>query len=289
MDGMEKVAWCACFLFLALMVVRLRTKRRGDNNGGVKLPPGPWRLPLVGNLHQVMARGPLVHRTMADLARRLDAPLMSLRLGEVPVVVASSADAAREITKTHDVAFATRPWSSTIRVMMSDGVGLVFAPYGALWRQLRKIAMPGEAVNVSERIAALVSDAAVRTIIGDRFERRDEFLEGLAEGIKITSGFSLGDLFPSSRLASFIGGTTRRAEANHRKNFELMECALKQHEEKRAAAAAAAAGAVEDDEDIVDVLLRIQKEGSLQVPLTMGNIKAVVLRDIGKYASMSDG
>ncbi|KAF2943481.1 hypothetical protein DAI22_02g066800 [Oryza sativa Japonica Group] len=308
MDGMEKVAWCACFLFLALMVVRLRTKRRGDNNGGVKLPPGPWRLPLVGNLHQVMARGPLVHRTMADLARRLDAPLMSLRLGEVPVVVASSADAAREITKTHDVAFATRPWSSTIRVMMSDGVGLVFAPYGALWRQLRKIAMvellsarrvqsfrriredevgrlvaavaaaqPGEAVNVSERIAALVSDAAVRTIIGDRFERRDEFLEGLAEGIKITSGFSLGDLFPSSRLASFIGGTTRRAEANHRKNFELMECALKQHEEKRAAAAAAAAGAVEDDEDIVDVLLRIQKEGSLQVPLTMGNIKAVVL------------
>uniref|UniRef100_A0A0E0G2P0 Cytochrome P450 n=1 Tax=Oryza nivara TaxID=4536 RepID=A0A0E0G2P0_ORYNI len=285
------VAWCACFLFLALMVVRLRTKRRGDNNGGVKLPPGPWRLPLVGNLHQVMARGPLVHRTMADLARRLDAPLMSLRLGELRVVVASSADAAREITKTHDVAFATRPWSSTIRVMMSEGVGLVFAPYGALWRQLRKIAMvellsarrvqsfrriredevgrlvaavaaapAAQPVNVSERIAALISDSAVRTIIGDRFERRDEFLEGLAEAIKITSG-----------------GTTRRAEANHRKNFELMECALKQHEEKRAAAAAAAAGAVEDDEDIVDVLLRIQKEGSLQVPLTMGNIKAVVL------------
>uniref|UniRef100_A0A0D9YNE9 Cytochrome P450 n=1 Tax=Oryza glumipatula TaxID=40148 RepID=A0A0D9YNE9_9ORYZ len=315
MDGMEKLAWCACFLLLALMVVRLTTKRRRDNNGGVRLPPGPWRLPLVGNLHQVMARGPLVHRTMADLSRRLDAPLMSLWLGEVPVVVASSADAAREITKTHDVAFATRPWSSTIRVMMSDGVGLVFAPYGALWRQLRKIAMvellsarrvqsfrriredevgrlvaavaaaqPGEAVNVSERIAALVSDAAVRTIIGDRFERRDEFLEGLAEGIKITSGFSLGDLFPSSRLASFVGGTTRRAEANHRKNFELIECALKQHEEKRAATAA---GAVEDDEDIADVLLRIQKEGSLQVPLTMGNIKAVVLDLFGAGSETS--
>ncbi|EEE56457.1 hypothetical protein OsJ_05658 [Oryza sativa Japonica Group] len=236
---------------------------------------------------------------MADLARRLDIRAADVTQAQsansASRVVASSTDAAcREFTKTHDVKFATRPWSSTVRVLMADGSAR--SPWwscsaraassrsaasgrkrsAALLPPLRR-AQPGEAVNVSERIAALVSDAAVRTIIGDRFERRDEFLEGLAEGIKITSGFSLGDLFPSSRLASFIGGTTRRAEANHRKNFELMECALKQHEEKRAAAAAAAAGAVEDDEDIVDVLLRIQKEGSLQVPLTMGNIKAVVL------------
>ena len=195
--------------------------------------------------------------------------------------------------------------------MMSEGVGLVFAPYGALWRQLRKIAMvellsarrvqsfrgiredevgrlvaavaaasaaqPGEAVNVSERIAVLIADSVVRALMGDRFDRRDEFLDQLAERVKITSGFSLGDLFPSSRLASFVGGTTRRAEANHRKNFELIECALRQHEERRAArAGAAAAGAVDDDEDLVDVLLRIQKEGKLEVPLTMGNINAVI-------------
>jgi hypothetical protein len=303
-------------LFLALLSITLvlhkvARKASGDGAGKPRLPPGPWRLPVIGNLHQVAMGGPLVHRTMADLARRLDAPLMSLRLGEVPVVVASSADAAREITKTHDVAFATRPWSSTVRVLMSDGVGLVFAPYGALWRQLRKIAMvellsarrvqsfrgiredevgrlvaavaaasaaqPGEAVNVSERIAVLIADSVVRALMGDRFDRRDEFLDQLAERVKITSGFSLGDLFPSSRLASFIGGTTRRAEANHRKNFELIECALRQHEERRAArAGAAAAGAVDDDEDLVDVLLRIQKEGKLEVPLTMGNINAVI-------------
>jgi hypothetical protein len=293
-------------LFVALLVL-LKVVRKASGNGAagrLRLPPGPWRLPVIGNLHQVAMGGPLVHRTMADMARRLDAPLMSLRLGEIPVVVASSADAAREITKTHDVAFATRPLSSTIRVMVSDGEGLVFTPYGALWRRLRKVAMlellsarrvqsfrrvreeevgrlvaavaaaaaarPGEAVNLSQLIAELISDTAARTIIGDRFEKRQELLEGLTEGIRISSGFSLGDLFPSSRLANLIGGTTRRAEANHRKNLALIECALRQHEERRAA------GDEEDDEDLVDVLLRVQKEGGGEVPLTMGNVKVVI-------------
>ena len=98
----------------------------------------------------------------------------------------------------------------------------------------------------------------------------------LEEGLKLVSGFSLGDLFPSSPLVSFLSGTARRAHANHRKNFELMECAIKQHEEQRAAAAANGTDQ-EEEEDLVDVLLRVQKEGGLDVPLTMGIIKAVIL------------
>jgi hypothetical protein len=97
-------------------------------------------------------------------------------------------------------------------------------------------------VNVSERVAVLVTDSVVRVMIGDRFERREEFLEGLDEAIKITSGFNLSDLFLPSRLARLVGGTARQAEANHRKNFELMDCAIKQHEQRRAAIAAAARG-----------------------------------------------
>uniref|UniRef100_A0ACD5V4Z1 Uncharacterized protein n=1 Tax=Avena sativa TaxID=4498 RepID=A0ACD5V4Z1_AVESA len=306
---MEQLAFCLCILVTLLLppvLLKLVKRRRHD---GSNLPPSPWRLPVIGNLHQVMRGGPLVHRTMADLARRLEAPLMYLQLGEIRVVVASTAEAAREILKTHDANFATRPWNTTTRLLRADGEGLVFARYGALWRQLRKLcvvellsarrvrsfrrareeevrrlvdavansAASGVAVNISELITAAVAGSTMRSLVGDRFERREEFLEALAEIIKVGSGFSLDDMFPSWKLASAVGGMTRRAVANHRKTYELMDCVFRQHQQRKEAVVADSVTKDDEVEDLVDVLLRVQKEGGLEVPLTTGNIKAVIL------------
>ncbi|KAM0838302.1 hypothetical protein ACQ4PT_061079 [Festuca glaucescens] len=311
MATVELVAcWFCVVLALMLPCLLLKLWKRGDT-GVQNLPPSPWRLPVIGNLHQVMARGPLLHRALADLARRLDTPLMYLQLGEVPVVVASSPEAAREITKTHDLSFATRPWSPSVRVLVAggDAQGIMFARYGALWRQVRKIcvlellsarrvrlcrhvreeearrlvaaiaaaAAQGKAtVNVGERISAAMTDLVVRLVIGDRFDRPEEFLQVFKEGKKLATGkVSLGDLFPSSWIARLFSGNMRRAEANHRKMFELMDCAIRKHQERRAAG-----GNVEEEEDMVDVLLRLQNEDDdLEEPLTMGTIKAF-LRDL---------
>ncbi|XP_024969120.1 probable (S)-N-methylcoclaurine 3'-hydroxylase isozyme 2 [Cynara cardunculus var. scolymus] len=62
------------------------------------IPPGPWRWPIIGNMHQV---GKDPHVVTAVLAQR-HGPLISLHLGTQLLVVAASPEAALEILKTKD-------------------------------------------------------------------------------------------------------------------------------------------------------------------------------------------
>ncbi|KAG8042790.1 hypothetical protein GUJ93_ZPchr0320g33492 [Zizania palustris] len=116
-------------LLLAIPIVLFFTIRRSGQPRGAggkgRLPPGPWALPVIGHLHHLA--GDLPHRALRALARR-HGPLMLLRLGELQAVVASSPDAAREIMKTHDAAFASRPLSSMQRLAYQDALGIIFAP-----------------------------------------------------------------------------------------------------------------------------------------------------------------
>ncbi|CDY48166.1 BnaA06g16670D [Brassica napus] len=61
---------------------------------------------------------------------------MLLHFGRVPVLVVSSADAARDVLKTHDV-FASRPQSKIFEKLMYNGRDVAVAPYGEYWRQMK--------------------------------------------------------------------------------------------------------------------------------------------------------
>jgi hypothetical protein len=289
----------AAILVLPLLLLKLRARMHG---GETNLPPGPWRLPVIGSMHHLV--GALPHRAMWDLARRHGAPLMLLRLGELRVVVASSAAAARAVMKTHDAVLATRPLTATIRALTRDGIGVVFAPQGEHWRHLRKLSVTellsarrvrslrasreeeaatlvasvaslssdSEPVNVSSLLATYVTDSAVRAVVGDRIGDRDAFLECLDEGVKVAAGFTLADLFPSSRLARVFSGAGRRAETHAAKMSRLMNSVIEEHRARRSSAA----GAGDEERSILDVLLRIQTDGGLHVPLEIGTIRAVI-------------
>ncbi|KAL7117024.1 hypothetical protein ACP275_03G045100 [Erythranthe tilingii] len=56
-----------------------------------KLPPGPFPLPIIGNL-LLLGRNP--HRSLAKLSKTYG-PLMYLKLGTVQTIVASSPDMAK--------------------------------------------------------------------------------------------------------------------------------------------------------------------------------------------------
>jgi hypothetical protein len=253
-----------------------------------------------------------VHRALAVLARRWDAPVMYVRLGELHAVVVSSADAAREVIRENDTNFATRTMTATVRATVGDKVGLVLSPHGAMWRRLRRIcttellsarrvrsfrsiredeaahlaraiatdARSGERhqlVNVSELVSRFVSDTVLRAIMGERFRWRDEFMARLAKAMTRGAEFSAEDLFPSSRLLRAINGTVSQSKALNAKLFELVDRAIDQRRERKAGAAAEDDGA-NDARDLLDVLLRLQEhDDDLDCPLTMATMKAVIL------------
>ncbi|KAK1363205.1 hypothetical protein POM88_038766 [Heracleum sosnowskyi] len=66
-------------------------------------------------------------------------PLMLLHLGSVPTLVVSSAEAAQEVMKTHDLAFADRPRSKLNEKLLYNYKDVASAPYGEYWRQMKSI------------------------------------------------------------------------------------------------------------------------------------------------------
>jgi len=86
------------YVHVLLLGARRGKKRPAPTANASRLPPSPWRLPVIGNLHQL---GSLPHRSLRALAAA-HGPDMLLRLGQAPAVVVSSAGAAREVMQAQD-------------------------------------------------------------------------------------------------------------------------------------------------------------------------------------------
>ena len=118
-------------IFFSLFLIWLLQKRRIS----ARLPPGPYPWPIIGNLHQLRLPA---HRSLKGFADKYG-PILFLRLGSVPTVVVSSSEMAKQVLKTHDFIFASRPLTAAGRLIFYNWNNVIFAPYGDHWRQMRKI------------------------------------------------------------------------------------------------------------------------------------------------------
>ncbi|XP_068644096.1 premnaspirodiene oxygenase-like [Aristolochia californica] len=283
----------SCILFLFVR----KAKRPA---AGSKLPPGPRKLPIIGNIHNVV--GSLPQKVLRDLAQKYG-PLMHLRLGQLSVVVVSSPDIAKEMLKTHDLNFSQRPDMICTKIISYGYADLVFAPYGDLWRQLRKIcileilsakrvqsfdkireeettnlvqfisSIAGSPINLSKKLFILSIDIIARCIFGDRCDDQDGFKMTLEENIKFLGVFNVADLFPSSRWICVLSRTESKFQKTHRKLDKIVSNIIEAHQEKMRTRKDEGRDQVEY---LVDVLLRLQKHGDLQFELTLDNIKGVI-------------
>ncbi|KAK2985147.1 hypothetical protein RJ640_004828 [Escallonia rubra] len=284
---------------LALGSVQL-VKRFKAKNPTLRLPPGPLQLPLIGNMHNLV--GSLPHHILRDLAKKYG-PLTYLRLGEVPTVVVSSPEIAKEVMKTHDLIFAQRPYFLAARILSYDSTNIVFAPYGEYWRQLRKncimellsakrvktfraireeevsnviqeiLAKERTTINLSKKIFSLTYGITARAAFGEKGKDQELFLSLMEEIIELGSGFNIADMYPSVKWLEVISGLQPRFEKIHKKVDKILDNILNEHKNRTIMAT----GKGDANEDLVDVLIRYQKHGDLEFPLTDSNIKAVIL------------
>ncbi|KAL3512683.1 hypothetical protein ACH5RR_025400 [Cinchona calisaya] len=236
-----------------------------------KLPPGPNKLPIIGNLHKPhkLGVGKSPHRSFHHLSNE-HGPLMSLQIG-----------------------FKISYNSSNVS----------FAPYGEYWREVRKIvalellrtkrvqsfkAIRDEdvtcmvnfianhcsnnpPVNLSALALALSNNVVCRSAFGKSEFGKSKFFEILSETQELLGGVNIADYFPRMEWLNKFNGIKSRLEKNFRELDSFLNQVLKEHRDRERFKA--------EHEDLVDVLLRIQEDPN-ESTITLSNdenIKGVLV------------
>lgn len=268
----------------------------------LNLPPSPPKLPIIGNLHQL---GKLPNLSLSKLAHKLG-PIIFLQLGEVPTIVVSSAAMAKEVMKTHDLAFCSRPQLYSAKWLFYNCTNIVFSPYGDYWRQVRKICILellstkrvqsysfireeevsrliqriagscSKPINLTKLLGLYANDVLCRVVLGKNFSEGGEydrhgFQSMLDEYQELLGGFSIGDFFPSKEFIHSLTGHRSRLQRTFRRFDNFFNKMVQGHLNPERTN--------EGEKDILDVLLDIQKDGcgAGEMALTIDNVKAILL------------
>ncbi|CAN4118327.1 unnamed protein product [Withania somnifera] len=292
------------FLFLSFLYLLLGEWKKTRNLNKI-LPPGPWKLPFLGSVHHLALEGGLPHHALTNLAKKYG-PFMHLQLGEITTVVVSSVDMAREVLKTHDLAFASRPKLVSLDIICYKCTDIAFSPYGEYWRQMRKVCVmelltaknvrsfstirhdeasrllqiirsstQGEPINVTEQILWYESSITCKAAFGELLKDQEKFIGIVRELVELAGGFSVADIFPSIKILHVLSGLRSRILKVHKNIDAIVEDVINEHK-KNIAGDKKGNGSL-GGEDLVDVLLRLMESGELQIPITNDNIKAIMI------------
>uniref|UniRef100_A0A803PH15 Cytochrome P450 n=1 Tax=Cannabis sativa TaxID=3483 RepID=A0A803PH15_CANSA len=270
-------------LFLTLFFL-VKNKIKANNEIRPNLPPAPPKLPIIGNLHQL---GSLPHISLWKLSKTYG-HVMGLHFGTVPAIVVSSAEAAKEVLKTNDLACCNRPPLAGSSKLSYNNVDMSFSPYGEHWRQMRRLcaiklfssksvqsfefirdeeidslndflnrsSVSATPVNLSVKMSTLMASMTFRTAFGKRFSEcgldSDVFEDMVRRAMGVLRTFAASDLFPQfswSWIIDRVTGVHAKFEKIFHEMDDFFRVVIDEHLNKTPE---------DEKEDIVDLLLSIE-------------------------------
>ncbi|KAI3515365.1 hypothetical protein L1887_14245 [Cichorium endivia] len=282
------------YFLLFIIVIILLKSLCSPSEDHKNLPPSPARLPLIGNLHQL---GSFPHRSLKAMAETYGS-LMLIRLGSVPVLVASSVDAAREIMKTHDLILSNRPKLKIPNKVFYGSKDIAFSQYGEHWRQMKSIAVlhlltnkrvqsfrqvreeemaliihriykaHKSVVNLSDLLISLTNNVICRVALGRTYDGKN-FKSLLDRFLKLLGSFSVGSYIPWLTWVDRLSGLERRADEVAKEFDDFLEGVIEEHINKNEVGL--------EIQDVVDILLEIQRDNMTGFHLERDAIKAILL------------
>ncbi|KAH0971975.1 hypothetical protein GBA52_024131 [Prunus armeniaca] len=288
---------CFIFAFLVHFFIKSYLKPKPSSQD----PPSPPALPIIGHLHLI---GSVLPKSFQTLARRYGIPLMQLRLGAATCIVVSSAEVAREIFKTHDIIFSSRPEFGSSEHFIYRGSRFLLAPYGEYWRFMKKLCMnkllaapqlnlsvdirteevanlvekvtkrarEGQPCDLSSELTTLTNNTICRMVMSTRCSGSDNEAEEIKklidECMKLGAKLSVGDVLGPLKIFDF-SGTAKKLGSVLQRFDGLVERIMKEHEGRSEIG--------EKGRDLMDILLEIYRDPTSEVKLSRNDIKSFLL------------
>ncbi|KAG8640075.1 hypothetical protein MANES_13G021201v8 [Manihot esculenta] len=208
-------SWLLFLVLSLLLVFRCKEHRRRNN-------------PILGNLHQL---GELPHQAYWQLSKKYGS-VMLVKLGRISNVIVSSAEAAKQVLKDHDLARCSRPQLAGATRLSYNYSDVAFTPYGDYWRNMKKLiilelyslkrvksfqalrereielfinsisesAASATPVNLTEKLLSLTANITFKMSFGFDYHGTDfdrkRFPEVVHDSEAVVAAFSIGELIP---------------------------------------------------------------------------------------------